>query len=178
MSEFVYIAADSHHSLCAPPYNNGDATASAWPVHLAESARVIRLDHRLTQLNRINTNITCSKYLLLLFSPSPHHPSPPTSLPIPPVLILLLLLLFLLLALPLLFFILPSSSSYSYSSLNELPEDVATAPSPPIFRRRLKRYLFQKSYPDIHISDLTSLMTPVVHVHVHIRLLITLTNRN
>jgi len=34
---------------------------------------------------------------------------------------------------------------------NKLPEDVKTAPSLPIFRRRLKTYLFQKSYPDILI---------------------------
>jgi len=34
---------------------------------------------------------------------------------------------------------------------NELPEDVATAPSLPICRRWLKTYLFQKSYPDILI---------------------------
>jgi len=34
---------------------------------------------------------------------------------------------------------------------NELLENVATAPSLVIFRRRLKTYLFQKSYPDILI---------------------------
>ena len=31
---------------------------------------------------------------------------------------------------------------------NELPEDGVTAPPLPIFRHRLKTYLFQKSYPD------------------------------
>jgi len=35
---------------------------------------------------------------------------------------------------------------------NELPEDVATAPSLPIFRRRLKTHLFQQSYPDVLMS--------------------------
>ena len=32
---------------------------------------------------------------------------------------------------------------------NELPEDVASAPSLSTFRRRLKTYLFQQSYPDV-----------------------------
>jgi len=37
---------------------------------------------------------------------------------------------------------------------NELPKDAATAPSLPIFRRRLNTYLLQKSYPDILIWHL------------------------
>jgi len=40
---------------------------------------------------------------------------------------------------------------------NELPEDVATAPSLPVFRRRLKTSLFKQSYPDnlmiLHLID-------------------------
>jgi len=34
---------------------------------------------------------------------------------------------------------------------NELPEDVVSAPTLPRFRRRLKPFLFQQSYPDIII---------------------------
>jgi len=36
--------------------------------------------------------------------------------------------------------------------LNQLPKDVAKAPTLPIFRHRLKTYLFQKSYPDTEME--------------------------
>jgi len=40
---------------------------------------------------------------------------------------------------------------------NELPEDAATAPSLPVFRRRSKTSLFKQSYPDnlmiLHLAD-------------------------
>jgi len=37
---------------------------------------------------------------------------------------------------------------------NSLPEDVTSAPSLPVFRRKLKTHLFRHSYPDI-VSDCT-----------------------
>jgi len=36
---------------------------------------------------------------------------------------------------------------------NGLPEDVASAPSLSTFRRRLKTYLFQQSYPDVVVHQ-------------------------
>jgi len=40
---------------------------------------------------------------------------------------------------------------YLEDELNNLPEDVVSAPTFSSFRRRLKPFLFQQSYPDIVI---------------------------